>query len=83
MKPHIARSSYNRACGLIAILHDMRLCISSSGIAPEGDMSKWTATEIQDYLYTAGLGDIIKHLETLKAMTPWAPTPEKQGSGYL
>ena len=46
-------------------------------------MSKWTATEIQDYLYTAGLGDIIKHLETLKAMTPWAPTPEKQGSGYL
>lgn len=85
MELHIARDNYNRICGLINILNDMRLktAMYSDNDVPSSDMSTWNNTQIQDYLYRATIGDIISHLETLRERTPWLPAKDKPGEGYL
>lgn len=85
MKLHIARENYNRICGLINILTDMRLrtVMYSDNDVPSSDMSKWSATQIHDSLYLASLDDIISLLETLRERTPWLPVKDKPGEGYL
>lgn len=85
MELHIARENYNRICGLINVLSDMRLktAIYSDNEVSSGDMSKWTSTQIHDHLYRATIGDIISLLETLRERTPWLPVKDKPGEGYL
>jgi len=81
----IARENYNRICGLINILTDMSLKTSMNidNNVPSGNMSTWTPTQVNDYLYSASIGDLIRHLETLRELTPWMPTKDKPGEGYL
>lgn len=80
-----ARENYNRICGLINILSDMRLKTSMriNNDVPTGNMSTWTPEQIQDHLYIASIGDVISHLETLRERTPWLPAKDKPGEGYL
>ena len=73
MDVDIARSNYNRICGLINILEDMRLrtrrCVDQN--------------DLQGKLYLGSLGDVVDILKTLQERTPWAPTEPKPGEGYL
>ncbi|NBZ95424.1 MAG: hypothetical protein EBR40_03170 [Proteobacteria bacterium] len=68
-----ARSNYNRICGLISILEDMRL----------RSRMRMDPSDLQDELYLGSLGDVVDILKTLQERTPWAPTEPKPGEGYL
>lgn len=85
MDRDIARENYNRICGLINVLNDMRLKTSMriNNDVPTGNMSTWSPEQIQDHLYVASIGDMISHLETLRERTPWIPMKDKPGEGYL
>jgi len=85
MELHVARENYNRICGLINILTDMSLKTSMNidNNVSSGNMSTWTPTQVNDHLYLASIGDLIRHLETLRELTPWMPTKDKPGEGYL
>lgn len=85
MERNTACENYNRICGLINILNDMRLKTSMrvNNDVSTGNMSTWSSEQIQDHLYLASIGDIINHLETLRELTPWQPVKDKPGEGYL
>lgn len=85
MNQYTARENYNRICGLINILEDMRLRTSMNidKNVPSGNMSTWTPTQINDNLYMSSISDVIHRLETLRELTPWVPVDDKPGEGYL
>jgi len=85
MDKYIACQNYNRICGLISILTDMQLktSMNSKACVLSDDMTTWTPTQINDYLYLKSLGDMINHLVTLRERTPWRPVEAKFNEGYL
>lgn len=85
MNQYTARENYNRICGLINILEDMRLRTSMNidKNVSSGNMSTWTPTQINDNLYMSSISDVIHRLETLRELTPWVPVDDKPGEGYL
>ena len=85
MDKHIACQNYNRICGLINILIDMKLKTSMNikVCASSDNMTAVPPTQINAYLYLKSLGDMINYLETLRERTPWRPVEAKFGEGYL
>lgn len=68
-----AREHYNRICGLISVLEDMKRRFKP----------KMNKRDLNDTLYMGSLDSTVNFLSSLRERTPWTPVDDKPGEGYL